>query len=112
VEVAQNQPLTIKSPPLSDHKKTNFFGFGHLEVELEEVVDIVVSTGMREIANGKRKWLLGKWSEKIIKYLIKIYFVRCFQRRYQINLKVSGKCSNSEYKRQIDDKMAKEWLPR
>ena len=57
------------------------------------------------------KWLLGKWSEKIIKMLIKIYFVRCFQRRYQINLKVSGKCSNSEYKRQIDDKMAKEWRP-
>ena len=57
------------------------------------------------------KSLLGKWSEKIIKILKKIYFVRCFQRRYQINLKVSGKCSNSEYKRQIDDKMTKEWLP-
>jgi hypothetical protein len=49
------------------------------------------------------KWLLGKWSEKIINILIKIYFVRCFQRRYQINLKVNGKCSNSEYKRQMDD---------
>ena len=47
VEVDQNQPLTIKSPPLSDHKKTNFFGFGHLEVELEEVADFVVSTGMQ-----------------------------------------------------------------
>jgi hypothetical protein len=58
------------------------------------------------------KWLLGKWSEIIIDILIKIYFVRCFQRRYQIKLKVSGKCSNSEYKRQIDDKMTKEWLPR
>ncbi len=47
VEVVQNQPLTIKSPPLSDHKKTNFFGFGHLEEELEEVADIVVSAGMQ-----------------------------------------------------------------
>jgi hypothetical protein len=37
VEVTKNQPLTIKSPPLSDHKKTNFFGFGPIEVELEEV---------------------------------------------------------------------------
>jgi hypothetical protein len=46
VEVAKNQPLTIKSPPLSDHKKTNFFGFGPIEVEIEEVADIVVSGGM------------------------------------------------------------------
>ncbi len=47
VEVAQNQPLVVKSPPLSDHKKTNFFGFGHLEEELEVVADIVFSTCMQ-----------------------------------------------------------------
>jgi hypothetical protein len=46
VEVTKNQPLTIKSPPLSDHKKTNFFEIGHLDEELDEVADIVVSTGM------------------------------------------------------------------
>ncbi len=37
VEVAKNQPLVVKSPPLSDLKKTNFFGFEPIEVELEEV---------------------------------------------------------------------------
>ena len=47
VEVAQNQPLTIKSPPLSDLKKTNFFGFGHLEVEIEEVQDFNQPGAMR-----------------------------------------------------------------
>ncbi len=92
VEVAQNQPLTVSTPPLSDHKKTNFFGFGHLEEELEEVADIVVSTGMRLIANGKMKMLLGKWSEKINFNLIKIYFVRCFQRCMQIKMNVYSSC--------------------
>ena len=48
VEVAQNQPLTIKSPPLSDLKKTNFFGFGHIEVELEEVQYFDQPGAMRE----------------------------------------------------------------
>jgi hypothetical protein len=47
VEVAQNQPLTIKSPPLSDLKKTNFFGFGPMEVELEEVLDFDQPGSMR-----------------------------------------------------------------
>jgi hypothetical protein len=80
VEVAKNQPLTIKSPPLSDHKKTNFFGFGPIEEVLQEVADIVVSTGMRLITNGMRKMLFEKCSEKINLNLIKIYFLRCFQR--------------------------------
>jgi hypothetical protein len=48
VEVDQNQPLTIKSPPLSDLKKTNFFGFGPIEVVLEEVADIAVFNGMHD----------------------------------------------------------------
>jgi hypothetical protein len=48
VEVAKNQPLTIKSPPLSDLKKTNFFGFGAIEVEIEEVEDFDQLCSMRE----------------------------------------------------------------
>ena len=48
VEVAKNQPLTIKSPPLSDLKNTNLFGFGHLEVEIEEVQDLDQPGAMRE----------------------------------------------------------------
>ncbi len=48
VEVAKNQPLTIKSPPLSDLKKTNFFGFGPTEVELEEVQYFDQPGSMRE----------------------------------------------------------------
>jgi hypothetical protein len=48
VEVAKNQPLTIKSPPLSDLKKTNFFGFGPIEVELDEVQYFDQPGSMRE----------------------------------------------------------------
>ncbi len=48
VEMAKNQPLTIKSPPLSDLKNTNFFGFGPIEVELEEVQYFDQLCSMRE----------------------------------------------------------------
>ena len=48
MEVTKNQPLTIKSPPLSDLKKTNFFGFGPIEVELEEVQYFDQPGAMRE----------------------------------------------------------------
>jgi hypothetical protein len=64
-----------------------------MEVEFEEVVVFVVSTGMRVITNGKRKWLLGNWSEKINLNLIKIYFVRCFQRWLPIDLNVYSSCA-------------------
>ncbi len=47
VEVDQNQPLTIKSTPLSDLKKTNFFSFGPIEVELDEVQDFDQPGSMR-----------------------------------------------------------------
>jgi hypothetical protein len=41
VEVGPNQLFVTKSPPLWDHKKPNFFHFGQIEVEIEEVEDIV-----------------------------------------------------------------------
>ncbi len=47
MEVGPYQLFVTKSPPLWDPKKPNFFDFGHIEVEIEVVVDIAMYSPMQ-----------------------------------------------------------------